>query len=106
MIGIIGICLLIIIGPLIWIANDNKNDNKKEETRLEAIVIEINGALREGEYKRALMNAELMEYYGHDKERESYWDIRQRYLIEEILDEAEVHGVELYYTPPVEGAEE
>lgn len=106
LIGFIGLILLFIFGPFILIANDQKNDYKKEETRLESIVIEIDDALGKGEYKRALMNAELMEYNGYNKERDSYWDVRQRYLIEEILHEAEKHGVELYYTPPAEEAEE
>jgi len=106
LIGFIGLILLFIIGPFILIANDQKNDYKKEETRLESIVIEINDAIEKGEYKRALMNAELMEYNGYNKERDSYWDVRQRYLIDEILHEAEKQGVELYYTPPAEEAEE
>lgn len=98
--------------PLLWIVFiptmiiGNNKDNKNEEIRLEAIVKEIESSMENGNYKNALMNAELMDYNGHKDDRERYWEVRQKYYIDEIISEAEKQGIILNYTPPVEDEKE
>ncbi len=70
-------------------------DNKKEEIRLEAIVIDIENAMETGEYKLAFLNAESIEYRGHDKERARWWGIKRETLIDSIVQEAYEHGIYL-----------
>lgn len=105
---------ILLIGwvPLLWIILiptmiiGNNKDNKNEEIRLEAIVKEIESSMENGNYKNALMNAELMDYNGHKDDRERYWEVRQKYYIDEIISEAEKQGIILNYTPAVEDEKE
>lgn len=76
-------------------------DNAKEEKRLEAIVVDIEEALEQNDYKLALRNAESMEYKGHDAERERWWRIKKETLIDEIIDMAEKNGVHLERSPTI-----
>ena len=76
---------------------------KKENERLEAIEQEVDSALENGEYKKALLNAESMNYEDNasgkeSEEMERKWDIRRDLLIDEIIEEAEKNGVHLERT--------
>lgn len=80
---------------------------RKEVARMEAIEQEANTALENGEYKKALLNAEGLIYKssihnGDSDELERQWDVKRELLIDEILEEAEKHGVYLEYTPSKE----
>ena len=84
---------------------------KKEVARLESIEQVAIEALENGEYKKALLNAEGLEYKpgirnGNADEIERQWDIKRELLIDEILEEAEKNGVHLERTPTDEGSED
>lgn len=80
---------------------------RDEEARMAAIEQEANTALENGEYKKALLNAEGLIYKpsvqnNNTAELERQWNIKRELLIDEILEKAEKNGVELDYTPSSE----
>lgn len=89
---------------------------REEIARLEAIEQEATQALENGEYKRALLTAEGLEYkpsvkgdvegLGRYDDLVRQWDITQELLIDKILEEAAAHGVNLDYDPPADESEE
>lgn len=82
------LCAFLIIEPI---------NTKKETARLENIVIEVENALKNGEYKFALMQAETLKYgmYNNNEEEKRKWDVKKEYLIDKILSEAAENGVEI-----------
>lgn len=73
---------------------------KKEVARLESIEQVAVEALENGEYKKALLNAEALVYEpsirnGNADEIERQWDVKRELLIDEIIEEAEKNGVHL-----------
>lgn len=90
---LIGWIPLLLLFEIIAFPALDRSSNKKEEARLESILIEIDSALDAGDYKLALRNAESIEYGGHDKERARWWSIKKETLIDSIIDQAEEHGV-------------
>lgn len=99
--------MLIIVGvfPVIVIISGNKQ-NQEEEVRLDSVVIAIETAIDIEDYRTALMNAEMLVYNGNKSERKQYWSIRQKYYIDEILEEAENHGIILNYKPSTDEAQD
>lgn len=92
---IYGICLIVPLFIFLIICPAN---TKKETARLENIVVEVENALKNGEYKFALMQAETIEYgmYDNDNNEEKRkWDLKRKYLIEKILSEATENGIEI-----------
>lgn len=72
----------------------------REVERLEAIVVEIESSLENGEYRLALMNAESIEWrYSGGTEERRRWDIRREHLIDTIIARAAASGIELERTP-------
>lgn len=76
---------------------------RKEVARLESIEQVATEALENGEYKKALLNAEGLEYKpkirnDNADELERQWDIKRELLIDEIIEEAEKNGVHLERT--------
>lgn len=73
---------------------------KKETERLEGIVIEIENALENQEYKLALMNAESLAYNGSisNDELTRKWDIEREYWIDKVIEAAKENGVNLERT--------
>ena len=70
---------------------------------MEAIEQEATAALEDGEYKKALLNAESMVYDDgvsgkESDEMERKWNIKRDLLIDEIIEEAEKNGVYLERT--------
>ena len=77
---------------------------KEENLRLEAIEHVALESLEDGEYKKALLNAEALEYRprisnGNVHEQERQWNIKRELLIDRIIDEAAENGV-LLERPP------
>lgn len=73
---------------------------KKEVARLESIEQVAVEALKNGEYKKALLNAEALVYNpsirnSNSDEIERQWDVNRELLIDEIIEEAEKNGVHL-----------
>lgn len=70
-------------------------DKKKEITRLDTIVEEIEKQIEDGEYKYALMNAEGLVYSGsiRNDEQSRRWRIEREYWIDKIIEEAEKDGI-------------
>ena len=88
--------ILISVIGLIW----GPGAQSKEIARLEAIEREANEALENGEYKRALLNAEGLKYdprvsNDNTSELRRQWNIKRELLIDEIIAEAEKNGVYL-----------
>lgn len=79
----------------IWIGIYSPIDEKKEVTRLDAIVEEIEIQLKEGQYKYALMNADGLVYSGsiRNDEQSRQWEIKREYWIDKIMEEAAENGV-------------
>ncbi len=93
-----GVLLLLFIPIMIGVIAIN-HDNSEEEERLNSVIVEIEAALEAEDYRKALMNAELLVYNRGWTDRKQYWSIKQKYYIEVILEEAEKHGIKLNYTP-------
>lgn len=75
------------------------NTEKNEIRRLEAIVVEVQEALEDGEYKHALRLAESIEYEEYDDALETEWAVKRDYWIDKVIDTAAENGVTLEYTP-------
>ena len=105
--GIIGLYLSIffiisVLGP---------GAEKKELKRLEAIEQEAEEALKNGEYKKALLNAEALIYRPGIRRKisdeiERQWDIKRELLLDRIIEEAEKNGVHLERTTNEESIKE
>lgn len=78
------------------------NTEKNEIRRLEAIVVEVQEALEDGEYKHALRLAESIEYEEYDDALETEWAVKRDYWIDKVIDMAAENGVTLEYTPKEE----
>lgn len=98
---LIGWIPLLLILEIILIPMSNSNQNAKEETRLETIVVEVEAAMESKNYKLALLNAESIEYNGHDDERERWWSIKKEMLIDATIEEAEANGIHLEKSPVI-----
>ena len=79
---------------------------KKELHRLENIVIEVQAALDNEEYKHALRIADSIDYQRYDIEMERKWDIQREYWVDRVLQEAVNNGIHLEYisTPDIDNA--
>lgn len=72
----------------------------KENQRLENIVIEVQTALENQEYKHALRIADSISYrLGVNDEEKRKWEIQREYWIDKVLNEAAENGVYLDYAP-------
>lgn len=74
-------------------------EEPQEIKRLEAIVVEVQDALENSEYKLALNLADSIDYQRYDVEMERKWDIEREYWVDKVLEEAAANGVILEYTP-------
>lgn len=92
LVGIIYGILFIVLILVFATVNISKN---KEIKRLENIVIQIEAALEEEDYKLALMNAERLDFNGDDEGIEKDWTIKRDYWIDKIIDEASKNGISL-----------
>lgn len=70
----------------------------KELQRLENIVVEVQRALDNEEYKYALRIADSIDYQRYDVEKERTWDIKREYWVDKVLEEASEKGINLKYT--------
>lgn len=94
--------------PIVWISINvshasllisSTKDEAKEIERLENIVIDVQVALDEGEYKHALRIADSIDYQRYDIEAERKWDIEREYWVDKVIEEASENGVTLDYKP-------
>ena len=92
---------LFIFAIVSWSSSQTAILEQKEVARLEAIVVNVEDALNDGDYKLALMYAKTIDYSAYHKNevQEKKWDAQRKYLIDKILDEAAANGVILEYTP-------
>ena len=103
--GIIKWILLVGWIPLLWIilivslSISEPKEEAKELQRLENIVIEVQTALDNEEYKHALRIADSIDYQRYDIEMERKWDIQREYWVDKVLEEANKKGIDLEYTP-------
>lgn len=96
MFGLIALVYAILI-PIIVITNSKQE--KQEIERLDNIVVEVQTALENEEYKHALRIADSIDYQRRDVEMERKWDIQRQYWVEKVLEEAAEKGIQLVYTP-------
>lgn len=87
----------IILVPFLIITNSEQE--KQELERLDNIVVEVQTALGNEEYKHALRIADSIDYQRSDVEMERKWDIQRQYWVEKVLEEAAEKGIQLEYTP-------
>ena len=103
--GIIKWVLLIGWIPLLWIviivslSISEPKAEAKEIERLENIVIEVQLALDNNEFKHALRIADSIDYQRYDIEMERKWDIQREYWVEKVLEKASENGFQLEYIP-------
>ena len=88
-----------------WIASSYPNE-QEEVTRLEAIVVDVENALKNKEYDLAMMHAKSIDYsaWTANDELERQWDIKRDYLIKQIISQAAEDGIEMEY--PTDTADE
>ena len=84
---------------MIWAAVSTPKDEAAEIERLEEIVVEVQKAIDNGEYKHALRIADSIDYQRYDIATERKWDIEREYWVDKVLEIALENGVELEYTP-------
>lgn len=103
--GILKWVLMVGWVPLVWIAViiaasiSGPKEEAAEIERLENIVIEVQGALDNEEYKHALRIADSIDYQRYDVEMERKWDIQREYWVDKVLEEAAKKGIILEYIP-------
>ena len=71
------------------------NQKKKETSRLENIVIEVQTALENEEYKHALRLADSIVYEEENDALETEWAVKRDYWIDKVIEEAAENGVTL-----------
>ena len=90
--------------PLVWIilipvlVISGSKDEKEEIERLENIVVEVQEAQDNKEYKHALRIADSIDYQLYEVEQERKWDIEREYWVEKVIEEAAADGITLDYT--------
>jgi len=72
---------------------------REEIERLESIVVEVQQALENKEYRHALRIADSIDYQRYEVDMERKWDIQREYWVEEVIDAAAADGIILEYTP-------
>ncbi len=91
--------------PLLWLILifglfvSEPKDEAKEIERLENIVVEVQAAIDNKEYKHALRIADSIDYQRNDEQMERKWDIQRAYWVDKVIEVAEQEGVVLEYTP-------
>ena len=96
LVGWIPLLYILLLSSLSILGTKNE---KKELSRLDAIVVEVQDALNKGEYILALSMADSIDYQRNDVVMERKWDIQREYWLDKVLDEAGNNGVMLEYTP-------
>ena len=69
--------------------------HKRDNNKIESIKNEVTQALEDGEYKKALLIAESIDYKQLSGENARQWKITQELLKDEIIKKAEQNGVHL-----------
>lgn len=88
------IVIIAVVFTIIGIVNGTSKKN--EQARLDELVVQIETALQENDYKLALMYAEQMTYSGPiNANLERDWDIQQNYWYDRIIDDAAANGIVL-----------
>ena len=80
---------------IVYLAISLPINEAKENDRLENIVVEVQAALDNEEYKHALRIADSIEYQLSDKEYKRKWEIEREHWIDKVIEEAEKNGVTL-----------
>ena len=103
MFGWIPILFIVVFGIL---GVTEPKAEKEEIARLENIVVEVQQALDNKEYKHALRIADSIDYQRYDIDMERKWDIQREYWVDKVIDAAAVDGIILEYsqTPDIDNA--
>lgn len=92
---LLGLAIALIYVVLAILFAVSKNSQNKELKRLDSLVVQVESALQENDYKLALMYAERMTYSGPDDDIEREWMIQQNYWYDRIIDDAAANGIVL-----------
>ncbi len=103
MFGWIPILFIVVFGIL---GVTEPKAEKEEIARLENIVVEVQQALDNKEYKHALRIADSIDYQRYDIDMERKWDIQREYWVDKVIDAAAADGIILEYTqmPDIDNA--
>lgn len=97
--GIIKWMMLVGWVPLLWIGIiaslviTGPKEDAKELGRLENVVVDVQEALDNGEYKHALRVADSIDYQRYNHEMKRKWEIERDYWIDKVIEEANKNGV-------------
>ncbi len=98
--------LLLIAGSFILSSIAAPIQNKKENERLENIIVEVQQALDDKDYQQALRIADSIDCQSSDVEMKRTWNLEKEYWIDEVLTQAEKEGVSLNYMLSTDGDQE
>lgn len=101
---LIWLCVMGCCVATIWLGANSLV--KREMEKIENIKQNAAEALEKGDYKRALLTVESLDYEELTEENGRSWKLDQELLIEEIIDEAEKHGVHLERTQDKSSSQE
>ncbi len=106
---LIMVVVLLIAGLFLGVRGYAKTQNKKEYARMELLEKESKDALNNGEYKKALLNAEGLVFNADSRDDDAKgfvreWNIKREVLINEIIEKALKEGIVLEHIP--EGQED
>lgn len=94
-IGGVILYFVIMIALIAGLGSSSTKDEQREEERLQTIVVEIETALENDDYRLALMNADSLRFRKGNAELKEDWEIKRAYWIDKVIEEAAKEGVKL-----------
>lgn len=94
-IGGVILYFVIMIALIAGLGSSSAKDEQREEERLQTIVVEIETALENDDYRLALMNADSLRFRKGNAELKEDWEIKRAYWIDKVIEEAAKEGVKL-----------
>lgn len=85
----------LMIALIAGLGTSSAKDEQREEERLQTIVVEIETALENDDYRLALMNADSLRFRESNSNLKEDWEIKRDYWIDKVIDEAAKDGVKL-----------
>lgn len=94
-IGGVILYFVIMIALIAGLGSSSAKDEQREEERLQTIVIEIETALENDDYRLALMNADSLRFRESNPDLKEDWEIKRDYWLDKVIEEAAKDGVML-----------
>lgn len=93
--GVIFVVLILEFALIGGLLSSGEKDKEREVARLNEVVVEIENALEDNDYRLALMHADSLCFRESDSDLERDWKIKRDYWIDKIIDEAAQNGIKL-----------